>query len=176
MNEPAIKGMESTLQKYYRKIEELHVKKRALETVEKNADELKRMLLDVNQLIPSNGTVAKYSQVGGGQAGGISDPTAHAYNEFARSVEQYQRELVVLLQKRIKLKMEIMQLESSIEGIGFALNLLDPVEKTICEQYYGLRRKSNLQIGLALNMDEKTIRYRRKIINQKLSDYLKVRA
>lgn len=175
MNDTAMKGMEAALRSYYRKLDERQVKKRALEAVEKNAEDIRRILLDVNQLIPSKGTVSSYRPVTGGGSGLVCDPTAQAYAEFTRSMERSQRELVVLLEKKIRLKMEIMHLESSIEGIGFALNLLDPVERMICEQYYGLKRKSNLQIGLALNMDEKTIRYRRKNINQKLSDYLKVK-
>lgn len=104
----------------------------------------------------------------------VSDPTAQAYQEYSRSVENLQRELVMLLPKKMKLKMQIIQLEAAIDRIGFALNLLDPIERTICEQYYGLRRKSNLQIGLALNMDEKTIRYRKKSISKKLSEYLRL--
>ncbi|KUO59012.1 MAG: hypothetical protein APF84_05765 [Gracilibacter sp. BRH_c7a] len=175
MDDTVIKEMESTLQRYYRKIEELQSKRKALETVEKNADDIRRILLDVNQLIPSNGTVANYNLIVAESSGRVYDTTAQAYNEFSRSVEKFERELVTLLQKKIKLKMQIMQLEASLEGIGFALNLLDPLDRTICEQYYGVKRKSNLQIGLSLNMDEKSIRYRKKIINQKLSEYLKVR-
>lgn len=175
MNDMAMKGMETILRNYYRKLEELQVKRRALEAVEKNAEDIRKILSDVNQLIPSNGTVAKYNVAAGGSKGRISDPTAQAYNEFARSMEKSQMELVVLLEKKIKLKMEIMHLEASIEGISFALDVLDAVERAICEQYYGLKRTSNLQIGLALGMDEKTVRYRKRNITQKLSNYLRIK-
>lgn len=174
MDDAVMREMEATLRSYYKKIEELQGKRRALETVEKNAEDVRRLLQDANQLVPSNGTVAKYSFAAGGPSRMVSDPTAQAYQEYSRTVENLQRELVMLLPKKMKLKMQIIQLEAAVDRIGFALNLLDPIERTICEQYYGLRRKSNLQIGLALNMDEKTIRYRKKSISKKLSEYLRL--
>ncbi|UWG96404.1 hypothetical protein LPY66_16105 [Dehalobacter sp. DCM] len=173
MDNTTMKGMEATLRSYYRKLEELQVKRRALEAVEMHVEDIRKTLCDVNQLIPSNGMVAKYGVAAGGSSGHMSDPTVQAYNDFSRSIEKSQMELVGLLEKKIKLKMEIMHLEASMEGICFALDSLDPLEQAICEQYYGLKRKSNLQIGLALGMDEKTIRYRKKNINQKLTDYLR---
>jgi hypothetical protein len=94
-------------------------------------------LLDANQLIPSKGTVAQYCLAGGGGNGYTSDPTAQTYHEFTKSVERFQNELVILLQKKMKLKMQVMQLESSIDGITFALNLLDPLERQICEPITG---------------------------------------
>ncbi len=175
VDELAIKNMEKILRGYYRKQEELQSKKAAIESVEKNEREIRCILLDANQLIPSKGTVTFYSAAAGGGNGLISDPTAQSYQEFTKSVEKFQNELVVLLQKKIKLKMQIMQLVSSMDGITFALNLLDPLERKICNEYYGLKRKSNLQIGLALNLDEKSVRYRRKNINQKLIEYLRIK-
>lgn len=175
MDDAAIKSMEKTLRTYYRKREELQNKKESIEGIEKNMREIRGILLDANQLVPSKGTVTNYSLVGGGGNGYISDPTAQTYQEFTKSVEKFQDELMVLVQKKINLKMQVMQIEASIAGITFALNLLDPLEQKICLEYYGLKRKSNLQIGLALNMDEKSVRYRRKIINQKLIDYLRIK-
>ncbi len=175
MDEVAIKHMEKTLRSYYRKLEELQYKKNALEVLEKNEHDIRCILLDANQLIPSKGTVAHYSTAAGGGSGYISDPTVQTYQEFTKSVEKFQNELVVLIQKKIKLKMQVIQLESAIDGITFAMNLLEPMERKICDDYYGIKRKSNLQIGLALNMDEKSVRYRRKIINQKLVEYLRVK-
>lgn len=175
MDDVAIKNMERKLRSYYRKLEELQIKKNAITAIEKNEREIRCILVDANQLIPSKGIVTKYSAAAGSGSGYINDPTAQSYNEFARSVEKFQNELVGLIQNKMKLKMQILQLESSIDGITFALNMLDTLEHTICEQYYGVKRKSNLQIGLVLNMDEKTIRYRRKIINQKLIEYLRIK-
>jgi uncharacterized protein YccT (UPF0319 family) len=165
--------MENKLRGYYQKVEELKVKQNDLKILEKNIEEIKLILSDATELIPSRGMIATY-KVTVGTSRGISDPTVQAYNDYEKSIEQFQRNLVILLQKKINLKMDIMNLESVIEGITFALDLLDPLDRTICEQYYGLKRKSNLQIGLALNMDEKSIRYRRKNINNKLIKYLKV--
>jgi hypothetical protein len=174
VDEVAIKKMEKTLRDYYRKLEELESKKAAIAAIEKNEREVRGVLLDADQLIPSKGMVTRYSAAAGGGNGFVSDPTAQGYQEFTKSIEKFQNELVVLIQRKIKLKMQIMQIESSTDGITFALNLLEPLERKICEEYYGLRRKSNLQIGLALNLDEKSVRYRRKVINQKLADYLRV--
>lgn len=175
MDDTIIKKMEKTLRSYYRKQEEVRAQKRVLESIEKNEQEIRCVLLDINQLIPSGGTVAKYCTAAGGGNGYVSDPTSRSYHEYTQSVEKLQGELVVLLKDKMKLKMHIMQLEASLDGITFALNLLDPLERQICEQYYGLKRKTNLQIGLALNLDEKSIRYRRKNINQKLNEYLHVK-
>lgn len=175
MDEAAIKNMEKTLRNYYRKREEIESKRVEIEAVEKHEREIRGILFDADQLIPSKGSVRQYQAMAGGGNGWINDPTAQNYQEFARSVENFQNKLVVLMQKKMKLKMQIMQLESSTDGIAFALNLLDPLEKKICDGYYGLKKKSNLQIGLALNLDEKSVRYRRKIINQKLIEYLKVK-
>lgn len=173
LSEDDLKNMENILRSYFRRLEELQVKRIALENVKKNADEARRILLDVNEIVPTKGTIARYKAISGG-CGYVNDGLAQNYYEFTSSVERLQKELISLLHRNIKLKMQIIYLESAIEGITFALSLLEPVDRTICEQYYGIRNKSNLQIGLNLNMDEKTIRYRRKRINQKLLQYLKV--
>lgn len=173
MKEMLDKELENILKNYYCRMHELQVKKIALEKVRKSTDEIRKILLDVNEVVPPQGTIARYKAVSGG-CGYVNDGSAQNYYNFTLSLENFQKELVSLMHKNIKLQIQIIYLESAVEGISFALNLLEPLDRTICEQCYGLGGKSNLQIGLALNMDEKTIRYRRKRINRKLAEFLRV--
>lgn len=162
---------ENMLKNYYRSLNELWVKKAIIENLRKNANEIRNILLDVNELVPSRGIVTQYMAVSGGCVY-VCDRSAQNYYEFTSSVEKFEKRLAALLHRGVKLKSQIIYLESAIEGITYALGLLDPVDRTICEKCYGLKEHSNLQIAKELRMDEKTIRYRRKKINQKLNLYL----
>jgi len=169
-----ITDTEDMLKNYYRSLNELWVKKGIIKNLRKNAEEIRNILLDVNELVPSKGIVARYMAVSGGCMY-VCDRTAQNYYEFTSSVEKFEKRLAALLHRSAKLKIQIIYLESAIEGITYVLSLLDPVDRTICEKCYGLKEHSNLQIAKELRMDEKTIRCRRKKINQKLSLYLQDR-
>ncbi|UWG96405.1 LuxR C-terminal-related transcriptional regulator [Dehalobacter sp. DCM] len=163
--------VEDILEAYYRKLDEIQVKEIVIKTIEKNVGELRRMLLDVNELVPSKDVISVYGGILGG-AGYVCEASAQSYPALKPPKDRIEKELVKLRQRRIKLKMQIVYLESAIEGISFAMSLLDPIDRTICEGCYGLKGKSNMQISQELNMDEKTIRNRRKKIMLKLTMYL----
>lgn len=174
MEERLFTKTEKILYGYYKKREELYRKQKALETVEQNIADIRRILAEADDLIPSFGIVGKYQTVVGGTGGGsVSDPTERIYSEYVRTIEDFERELAQLIKRKIKLKMRIMTLQTEIEGIEFALGLLEEQEKKIAEQKYYYKR-SNLQIGLALKMDESTVRYQRRLIVEKMARYLRV--
>ena len=173
MNEIPSRELENILRNYYCRMHELQVKKIALEKLRKSTDEIRKILLDVHEIVPLQGTIARYKAVSGG-CGYVNDGSAQNYYNFTLSLENFQKELVSLMHKNIKLQIQIIYLESAVEGVSFALASLEALDRTICEQCYGLRGKSNLQIASALRMDEKTIRHRRKRINRKLAEYLSV--
>lgn len=79
------------------------------------------------------------------------------YQKHMKTIEQLQNKLSELMQRKIKLKMRIFKLEQEIYGIEFAIGELSEIEKKIVEQKYFYKR-SNLQIGIELGYDEKSIR------------------
>lgn len=95
------------------------------------------------------------------------------YWEFNSTMERFKQYLINLMQRQLKLKMQILYLEAEVEEIAFVLGRLDFHDRLICEKSYGLPGKSNIQIGAELKMDEKTIRYRRKRMASQLFKVLK---
>lgn len=173
MDEAAYRKTEGILYRYYQKKEELARCQDALQTVAQHMGEVRRVLLDADDLIPSIGIIGKYMAIIGGQGGGPpGDPTATAYSTYQRSVDELKQELRHLMQRKISLQLRQIKLTTELEGIEFALGLLCAEEQKIVEQKYRYQR-SNLQVGLALGMDEGTVRYRRRAIVERVARTLR---
>ncbi len=174
MEGTVFKKTERMLYNYYRKKEGLLRNKKALETTEKHIQDIRLILMDADELIPSFGVIGNYMCMVGGTGKGITgDPTVRRFDEHHKSIEDLQDELARLIRRKIKLKMRIMKLEAEMDGIEFALGLLDEEERNIAEQKY-LYKRSNIQVGIALGMDESTVRYRRNAFVQKVAKSLRI--
>lgn len=172
MDKELFRKVEGMLYRYYRKLQDLGRKKKALAGTEKRIAEIKKLLIEANNFIPSFGMVGNYLAVIGGKSDGpLADHTVRAYDVYTHSVDQLMGKLAQLEKRRISLKLRIMTLETEIEGIEFAISLLDPEERQIVEQKY-MYQRSNLQIGMALGLDESTVRYRRQAIVEKIARWL----
>ncbi len=175
MDEALFHKTEGILYRYYRKLQDLERKRKALAGTEKRIAEVRKLLAEADDFIPSFGMIGNYLAVVGGKSDGPpADHTARAYDAYTYSVERLTDELARLGKRRISLKLRIMTLEAETEGIEFAIGLLEPEERRIVEQKY-LYRRSNLQIGMALGMDESTVRYRRQAIVEKVAKWLRVK-
>lgn len=161
--------VEVVLRNYYLKLNEIKKRKQFLCAINQNINDFKRTLLHVYELIPIRETTSTYKAIWGAYC--VNDLTAKRYFEFSSTMEQFKNYLTELTHRQQKLKIQILYLESEIEGITFALSILEPSDRIICEKCYGIQGKSNIQIGNDLKMDEKTIRYRRKKI---LAQLLKI--
>ncbi len=170
MEEELYRRVERILYSYYRKLQEVARKKQALATVENHIKDIRRLLVDADELIPSLGMTGKYAVAVGGSRG-LGSPTENIYQLHSRTVGHLQNQLAKLMHRKVKLKMRIMRLEVETEGITFILGFLEDVERDIVEQRYCYKR-SNLQIGMALGMDESTVRYKRQAIIEKIGKYL----
>lgn len=166
--------VEGILYRYYRKKQQIQRLKKSLNTIEEQIKDIRRILSDKEALRPSLGIVGKYMIVVGGEGGGFhSDPVDRTYQMHIKTIEQLQNKLSELMQRKIKLKMRIFKLEQEIDGIEFAIGELSEIEKKIVEQKYFYKR-SNVQIGIAINCDEATVRRKRKEIVEKIANMLQV--
>lgn len=154
MREYRSADIEKILRDYFRKLNEVTLKKQLLGMLDQNMNDVKRTLIYAYDLVPGKEAAQKF--------------------KFASSMRQFNYFLIGSSRRQIKLKIQIMYLEAEVEGISFALGLLEPVDRVICEGSYGVQTKSNVRIGSELKMDEKTIRYRRKKIIAGLTQVLKL--
>lgn len=134
--------VEQALKNYYRRQYELQIKKQQLDVMEKNIHDLRLTLKYAYDLIPHQNTVWKY--------------------ELTATIAQFRDYLLALTHRTIKLRLQIMYLESELAEMSFLLSVLEPVDRIICANSYGVQEKSNIQTGAEINMDEKAVRYRRK--------------
>jgi RNA polymerase sigma factor (sigma-70 family) len=159
---------ESTCYRYYRDQAELAKCQQALQKLEQRIEDTRKILLDVEKLIPSIGVVGNYSPVGGNRGGQPGDPTVVGYSSYQQTVEELNNKLAKYMKRKISLRLRILELESELEAVELALGTLKPEERKIIEQRY-LYRRSNQQVGSALGMDEGTVRYRRRVIVEKVA-------
>jgi hypothetical protein len=149
-------------------MDELQMMQNTLKKIERNINDIRLTLLDVSELIANKGPVEKYILISGCSTL-VNDSSAQLYYQFSRLIDRFHKELVFLIQKRIKLSIRIMYYEMALEDIDFAIKMLEPIEKEICEKCYGLKSVSNLKLSHILHTDEKTIRNKKKAINFKIA-------
>ncbi|MBO8169329.1 MAG: hypothetical protein H0Z35_09130 [Thermoanaerobacteraceae bacterium] len=172
MEERVFQKVERMLYRYWGKKKQIERLQKSLATVEQHIKDIRVILSDKEELYPSLGVIGKYMVVVGGQGGGgHGDPVDDTYSEFTRTLEQLRRQLADLNRRRVKLKLRIFKLEQEIDGIEFAIGELEELEQKIVEQRYFYKR-SNVQIGLALHCDEKTIRRKREEIIERIAGML----
>lgn len=165
MEDRVFKKVEGMLYRYWWKKQQIERLQKSLATVEQHIKDIRLILSEKDELYPSMGIIGKYMVIVGGQGGGAhGDPASDTYQEYIRTVEELQKELSELCQRRMKLKLRLLKLEQEIDGIEFAISYLPEIERKIVEQRY-LYKRSNLQIGMALGYDEKSIRnWRKKLV------------
>lgn len=163
--------IEGLLYSYFKKKQRTQLLVSRLDKINKQMIDIRNILMDTDELVPSLGMVGNYMVLVSAGGGGGDSKVERAYSKYERTLDDLRDELVKLAREKIRIKMKIMQLESETEGIEFALSTLTEMEKKIVEQKY-LYQRSNVQIGIALGFEEGTIRYKRRSIVERVARIL----
>lgn len=139
---------------YYRQIDRREIAEERLRLTHERITELAQ-LLDSNQLMPSQG-VARYSPIPCGQ-GSPSDPTVSVFARYEREFTHYAEERTRLQLRATSLSQEIAEIRDQCAVLTKALSYLTAVDRHILEGKYRFG-KSNVQIAIEVELDERTVR------------------
>lgn len=164
---------EGLLYSYFKKKQRTQLLLARLDKINKQMIDVRNILMDKDELVPSLGVVGNY-MILVAAGGGSNSKVEQTYNQYEMTLDDLRNELVKLAREKIKVKMKIMQLESETEGVEFALSTLTDMERKVVEQKY-LYQRSNVQIGIALGFEEGTIRYKRRAIVERVTRILGIK-
>lgn len=162
---------EGLLYSYFKKKQRLQLLLARLDKIDKQMIDIRNILMDKDELVPSLGMVGNYMVLVAASGGDDGSKVEKTLSQYEKTLDNLRDDLIKLAQDKIKVKMKIMQLESETDGIEFALSTLTDMEKKIVEQKY-LYQRSNVQIGIALGFEEGTIRYKRRSIVERMARIL----
>ncbi|QNB45853.1 hypothetical protein BR63_05700 [Thermanaerosceptrum fracticalcis] len=175
MNQEAKEKLERTLREYWKSKQKLWGLERGLELVEKEIKRCRTILAEKEDLIPSPTQLSFTLGVAGGGS--------CEFTPVERTLQLYEMTQISLIQRIKELRQKQAQLSQRIFKIRFsndwidyiAENHLDDFERKIFEQCYAYGR-SNIQVGIALNCDEATVRRKREKILLTFYEFLRIRA
>lgn len=175
MNEQAKKKLENDLKRYWKNIQKIEALKRAFEKIENDIRDLRGVLAEKEDLIPSP---AQLKFIPGGGRGGSSEftPIEQSLHLYEMNQARIYKKIQELRRRHFNIKCRISQVEYRMDWISYiARNYLDSYEQKVFEQCYCYCR-SNSAVALALHCDEKTIRRKRDKILLTFYDFLRLRA
>jgi hypothetical protein len=175
MDEQARTKLEKDLRGYWKNVLRLEGLTNALKNIEKNIQDLRGILAEKEDLIPSP-TQLSFTP-GGGHGGSMEfTPVERSAAIYEMNQEKIYLKIQELRRVWINKKLKIAELEFKIDWTHYVCEVhLDDFEKKVFEQCYCYRR-SNVQVGIALTCDESTIRRKREKILLTFYEFLKLRA
>lgn len=171
MDKELFRKTEGLLYTYWKKKQRIQLLRARLDNLNKHMTDIRNILADKDELVPSIGIIGNYMTVVAAGGGSGNSKVESAYNQYAKTIDDLREELVKIAREKIRLKMKVMQLEAETEGVEFVISTLSDMEKKIVEQKY-LYQRSNVQIGVALGFEEGTIRYKRRSIVSRVARIL----
>ncbi|MFZ7103342.1 MAG: hypothetical protein ACOWWO_11905 [Peptococcaceae bacterium] len=171
MNKEVKLKLERVLKDFWKKKQKIEMLERKLKFVEKEIQSLRVILSEKEELIPSP---AQAKFIAGGGRGGSSEftPVEKAVQAYLKNQVELVNKIDEGLKEKYELLSKINQYRMEIDWIEhIADNYLDDFERQAFEQCYCYRR-SNIQVGIALNCGEATIRRKREKILARFQEFL----
>lgn len=170
------KKLERTLAQYWKDKQKLYYLYSSLEKIENEIKVMLGILKDKEDLLPSPAPV-QLSFTPGAPVGYCEFTSVERSLEMYNLQQQKIREKIDrLLERKAKIRWRIIQKEHSAGWIKHvAENFLNQEERTIFEQCYGYGR-SNIQVAIALDYEETTIRRKREKILGVFYQFLRLKA
>lgn len=175
MDERAKRKLQHDLERYWKNTIKLEGLNRKLKYIEQNIRDLRGILAQKEDLVPSPGQL---SFIPGGGRGGSSEftPIERSMYMYEMNQARIYEKIQKLRRDEVRIKCRILQLEFRTNWIKFiSENYLDVFERQVFEQCYCYRR-SNIQVGIALKCDEKTVRRNREKIINTFYEFLRLKA
>lgn len=175
MNDATKVNLENSLRGYWKNIQKLYGLYNSLQNIDKNIQDLRGILAEKEDLIPSPNQMRF---IPGGGRGGSTEftPIEQAALMYEMNQTKIYEKIQQLRARKVKIKWRILDLENKTDWITYIQNVhLDKFEQQVFEQCYAYRR-SNVQVGIALNCDESTVRRKREKILCTFYEFLRLRA